>query len=67
MPTPTPEADDLFSFLVHVLVHDVLLDLDDDDHDVREYQNPTIACQARGDDLGSTTCDRSDAAPRKSP
>ncbi len=64
LPRPTAEPDDFLSFLVHALVNDVLLDNDDHVHDVSEHQDQRVACQARGDDLGSTTCERNDAAPR---
>lgn len=66
-PSPAPVANTLLSAIVSSLIDD-LLDIDDDGYDYREHQDPTIACTARGDDLGSSTCDRTDATkPRTTP
>ncbi len=61
LPSPEPLSEGLLSTIVSGVINDVLLDGDDHEYDYREHQDQRVACTARGDDLGSTTCDRSDA------
>ncbi len=61
LPSAEPLSGGLLSAIVNGVINDVLLGGDDHEHDYRERQDQRVACTARGDDLGSTTCDRSDA------
>lgn len=61
LPSPEPLSEGLLSTIVNGVINDVLLGGDDHESDYRENQDQRVACTARGDDLGSTTCDRSDA------
>ncbi len=67
LPAAHPTSDTLLSVLVDALIDEALdadRHVDNSGLDSQEHQDPRLTCQARGNDLGSTTCDRGDAARR---